>query len=390
MKSAVDSATALLDAAAALGPLIQASANQIEEDRQLTPAIVNALARAGFFRMTVPRTLGGEEVDPETIVRVIEAVSKADGSTGWSVMVAATTGVCSGLLAERAAREIFIHDPGANAAACVSPNGRALAVDGGYRVTGRWAFASSCTHATWLAGGCAIYDGDSPRLDRDGNEGARFMFFPAADCEIIDTWRVTGLRGTGSHDFTVSDVFVPEAHVALWSQEKWRPCQPGPLYAFGFSMIPMAFAAVFLGIARHAIDAVVDLAAVKTRGKGLLRDQEATQVQVAYAEAQFGAARAYLLERVRDVWDAACAARPISTCQRQLLKLASVHAATLATEVVDLMWDAAGSAAIVTGSALERCFRDVHTGRKNVVIYPENYGPIGRMFLGLDPDMPAP
>jgi alkylation response protein AidB-like acyl-CoA dehydrogenase len=212
------------------------------------------------------------------------------------------------------------------------------------------------------------------------------MFFPAADCRIIDTWSVIGLRGTGSHDFSVCDSFVPEDRLAFFSEDAWQPRQSGPLYnsVGGFSIVQMSFAAVFLGIARHAIDTTVELAAIKTRGKGLLRDQEATQVQVAIAEAQLGAARAYLLERVRDVWDAARAARPITKRQRQLLKLASVHAATLATEVVDRMWDAAGSAAIFTNTPLERCFRDIHTGRKNVVISAQNYGPIGRVFLGLD------
>jgi alkylation response protein AidB-like acyl-CoA dehydrogenase len=166
--------------------------------------------------------------------------------------------------------------------------------------------------------------------------------------------------------------------------------RPEPLYAFGFSMVPISFAAVFLGIARHAIDAVINLAANKTRGKGLLRDQEATQAQVGLAEAHLGAARAYVFEIVRDVWQTACAGMPITGRQRKLVLLASVHAATLSTQSVDLMWDAAGSAAILTNTPLERCFRDVHTGRKNVAIYPENYGPIGRMFLGLDPDTSAP
>jgi len=385
MQFAGDPGTALADAAAALGPLFQASADQIEEGRRLTPRIVNALAVAGFFRMTVPRALGGEEIDPETIVRVIEEVSKADGSVGWAVMVAATTGMCSGLLAEDAAREIFMHDPGANAGVCVSPSGRALAVEGGYRVTGRWAFASSCMHATWMGGACRIYDDDSPRLDRDGNEETRFMFFPAAHSHIIDTWRVTGLRGTGSHDFCVSDVFVPESHVVRWSQEDWLPRQPGALYAFGFSLVPVAFAAIMLGIARNAIDAVVELAAHKKRGKGKLWDGEPTQVQVAFAEGHLGAARAYLLEMVRGVWKTATEGRPISTRQRTVVHLASVHAATLATQAVDMMWDAAGSSAIFTSSPLDRCFRDAHTGRKNIAINPEHYGRIGRMFLGLDP-----
>lgn len=384
MQSAGDPATALVDTAAALGPLIQASADQIEESRQLTPTIVNALAVAGFFRMTVPRALGGGEIDPETIVRVIEEVSKADGSVGWAVMVAATTGMCSGLLAEDAAREIFMHDPGANAGVCVIPNGHALAVDGGYRVTGRWAFASSCMHATWMGGACRIYDHDSPRLDRDGNEETRFMFFPAAQCHIIDAWRVTGLRGTGSHDFCVSDVFVPESHVVRWSQENWQPRQRGPLYAFGFSLIPVAFAAIMLGIARKAIDAVVELAAQKTRGNGQLRDGEPTQAQVAFAEGHLGAARAYLLDMVRDVWKTATEGRPISIRQRTLVHLASVHAATLATQAVDKMWDSAGSSAIFTSSPLDRCFRDAHTGRKNIAIYPENYTKFGRIFLGLE------
>jgi alkylation response protein AidB-like acyl-CoA dehydrogenase len=382
-----DQAASLVHAARALSPLVGASAATIEERRQLTPEVVEALAGACLFRLTIPRAVGGEEADPETIFRVIEEVSRADGSVGWCVMVTAANGMVSGLVEEEAAREIFAHDPGANAALVVITGGRAVAVDGGFRVTGRWRFASGCTHATWLGTGCTLYDGDTPRLDSAGAEEYRMAFLPASACQIIDTWHATGLRGTGSHDFTVDGVFVPDAHLAEWSQKNWQPRQPGPLYTFGFSMIPTVFAAVMLGIARNAIDTVEELAAVKTRGKKLLRDLEATQTHVAIAEADVGAARAYVLEAVRNVWEAATDGRAITKRQREVVRLACTHAATLSTQAVDRMWDAAGSSAIFTSSPLERCFRDIHTGRKNVGISAENYGPIGRRFLGLDQEV---
>ena len=262
--SAADDA-ALVREARALAPLVKSSAEQAERERRLPQPLVDAMAEAGLFRMLVPRALGGSEADPATLIRVIEEVARVDGSAGWIANIGATSGVFAGALPEQTAREIYGADPRAFIAFVAIPGGRATAVDGGYRVTGRWPFASGCLHATWLAGTCMLYDGDSPRLGADGRAESRVLFFPATDCEIIDTWHVSGLCGTGSNDFAVTDAFVPAARSYPSNAFGERPYQPGPLYVFGRNAIPVVLASVPLGIARGALDALVELAGNKAR-----------------------------------------------------------------------------------------------------------------------------
>lgn len=198
---------ALLDAARALVPRVRACADENERERQLPQSLADALAAAGLFKLTVPRALGGAEAHPETVVRVIETLAAADGSAGWSAGIAAQCGIASGFFGAEAARAVY-GDPPAFVALVTFRAGRAQAVDGGYRVTGRWSFASGCRHATWLGGGAIIYDWEQPRLGADGQPESRFFFFTAVACEIFDTWHVTGLRGTGSHEFAVADAFA--------------------------------------------------------------------------------------------------------------------------------------------------------------------------------------
>jgi alkylation response protein AidB-like acyl-CoA dehydrogenase len=208
--------TALLEAARTLGRQIEAHADQIEQDRFLPQPLIDAIVKAGLFKILVPREMGGSEASPSTLVRVIEEVSRFDASVGWCVCFGAVNGISSGCLPAYVAKDIFAQDDHACMAASAAPAPpaedrpphRATVVDGGYRVSGRWAFASGCMHATWLIGSAPIYAGESPRIGPNGQPETRFMFFPREACQIIDTWDVTGMRGTGSHDFAVVDVFV--------------------------------------------------------------------------------------------------------------------------------------------------------------------------------------
>src|SRR4051812_12847732 len=216
-----------VEAARALVPQIQASADEIERLRRMPLPLVEAIAKAGLFRLWVPRRLGGEEADAATLVRVVEEISRADGATGWCVAIGGEYGAFGGYLQADAAREIY-GDPQVRTAGALRPFGNAVVVDGGYRVTGRWPLGSGCQHSQWITGGCRILDGDQPRLRANGSPLVRILLFPAADCEILDTWHSIGLRGTGSHDYTVTDIFVP-AERSLSFQEP--PVEPGPLYA---------------------------------------------------------------------------------------------------------------------------------------------------------------
>jgi indole-3-acetate monooxygenase len=377
---------ALLQAARALDPFIRASADEIERERRLPQGLVDRLAAAGLFKMTVARTLGGAEADPEAVVRVIEEVSRVDGSTGWCVMVPTQEGLYSAYLREDVASELFGRDPAAYVAGGVAPIGRAVAVDGGYRVTGRWRYNSGCLHATWLVCLCIVHDagpaGLAPRLDAAGEPLRWYTYLPAADCQIIDTWHVTGLRGTGSHDVAIEDVFVPQERSAA-PELAGRAREPGALYRFGRGLLPITFAAVPLGIARGAIDAFVDLLTRSGSPKSQLRESPHVLVQLSKAEARLRAARALLFAAIRDVWATICESDVrLSEEQRLTLRLASAHAAETSAEVVEMLWYAYGSSAIFTGNPLERRFRDVHTAaqRFNAAAYEQ----AGRMLLQPD------
>ena len=346
--------------------------------------MVAGLIAAGLFRLLVPRSLGGSEVDLATFAAVVEEVAKVDASTAWCLSQAAGVSLVSGYLPWDGACEIFGR-PDAIAAWGQGPCS-AIRVEGGYRVTGRWSFASGIHHAGWLGvNQCPIVDEDGdPSLDETGAPERRSLLFPAAEAEIIDLWQVSGLCGTGSDGYAVSDLFVPDRR----SPEK-QPREKGPLYVFGTTNVfATGFASVGLGIARAMLDAFLDLAVTKTpRGiKGVLREQAQVQAQVAQAEASLRSARAFLHQTVDDAWRAASDTRQLSLEQRILLRLATTHAIQRAAEVVDTVYYVAGATAIFNSNPFERRFRDMHAVTQQVQARQDHFETAGQFFLGLDPD----
>ena len=373
-----------IEAARGLAPQIRAAAEEIESSRRLPLPLVEAVAQAGLFRLWIPRAIGGEESDPVTLVRVVEEVSRADGATGWCVAIGGEYGVFGGYLPAPAAHEIYGSDPHVRIAGALRAFGNAVVVDGGYRVTGRWPLGSGCRHSAWIVGGCRILDGDQPRLRANGAPLVRILFFPAADCEILDTWHSIGLRGTGSHDYAVADVFVPAEH-SLSLQDP--PVEPGPLYAIPtIALFGAVLAAVPLGIARHAIDILVELAGTKvaTRSRQSLREDVTMQAYLGRAEALLRSGRAFLYDALSEVWRVVSAGQTLSTAERAMLWLASTHAANTAKEATDLMFSAGGSASPYTANGLERCVRDIQTAAQHVTVAPANYQMAGQAFLGGD------
>jgi alkylation response protein AidB-like acyl-CoA dehydrogenase len=356
---------------------ICARSAQIEHARRLPVDLVRAMAEAGLFRLCVPRALGGREADARVLLETIEHISTADGAAGWCLMIGATTGLLAGFLPESVAAEIYGDDPLAVTGGVFAPKGVARPVDGGYRVTGQWPFASGCQHCTWLTGGCLVEGEGVPRL----------LYFPAADVEIIDTWTVSGLAGTGSHDIAVHDVFVPEGReVALGVSP---PTAPGPLYRFPvFGLLALGVAAVGLGIARAAIDALTLLASEKTptHSQRRLDAKSSTQAEVGRSTGALDAARASVLDIVDVTWELAAAGADVDTAHRVRLRLAATNAVRTSASVVDAMYDLAGGTAVYASSPLQRHFRDIHVVTQHVLVAPATYELAGRLLLGVPAD----
>jgi indole-3-acetate monooxygenase len=375
--------SSFVEASKRLAPQIRELAGEIEQSRRLPLPLVEAMASAGLFRLWIPRSLGGEETDAVTLVRVVEEISRADGAAGWCVGIGGGYGVFGGYLPADAAREIY-GDPRVVTGGAFRPFGQAAVAEDGYRVTGRWPLGSGCQHSAWIVGGCRILDGDQPRSGAGGAPVTRLLFFPAQACEIIDTWDSIGLRGSGSHDYAVSDLFVPAARSLSFREQ---PVESGPLYAIPtIALFATVLAAVPLGIARHAIDILLDLTSTKiaSRSRRTLREDATMQANLGQAEALVRSGRAFLYQSLAEVWQAVSAGQPLSVVQRATLWLAATHAATAAKQATELMFAAGGSASPYVSGGLERCLRDVHAACQHVTLAAPNYQMAGQAFLDLD------
>jgi indole-3-acetate monooxygenase len=243
---------------------------------------------------------------------------------------------------------------------------------------------SGCQHSTWIVGGCRVLDGGQLRPGSDGMPVTRILFFPASECEIIDTWQSIGLRGTGSHDYAVADVFVPAARSLSFRE---APVAPGPLYAMPtIALFATVLAAVPLGVARHAIDILRQLAMTKiaSRSRTALREDTTMQAYLGQAEALVRSGRAFLYAALGEAWQAVSAGQTLSLARRAALWLASTHAATAAKQATELMFSAGGSASPYASAGLERCLRDIHAAGQHVTLAPANYQMAGQAFLDLD------
>jgi len=386
--SGAQDAEAFVQAARALAPAIRELRADIERDRSLPAALVKRMAESGFFSLWLARALGGPELNTVDYFRVIEELSRADGAVGWCAMVSAGYSRLSGYLDDDVARDIF-GDGSTIVAGTINPTGKAIVVPGGFRVSGRWNYGSFIGHSTWTVGSSVIHDDGGPRRGPDGAPDMRLMLFPTSAVEIIDTWRVGGLRGTGSHDFHVTDLFVPDDHaIAAFTA---KPVRPGTLYAAPFiTVFAMAIASVPLGIARAAIEAFVALAEAKTPmgGASRLRDKASAQADVGKAEALLRSARAFLVESAHNIWNAVAAGDTPSLPQRATARLAAAQAAAASAQAVDLLYNAAGGTALYESNLLERCFRDVHATTQHMGTSSANFELSGRVLLGLDPGTP--
>jgi len=377
----------IVKATQALAPLIQESLSVMEAERRLAPQVVDALRALGAFRLAVPQAYGGLELDPMTQVSVVEELSRMDGSVGWCAMISSAGSFASAFLAPAVAQRLC-GPLDFSLAGQVVPVGRAEVVEGGYRVTGRYRFGSGCQHASVIAGGCVVFEDGKPRQLAPGRPEIRVMMFPPAACRILDTWHTTGLAGTGSHDFAVEEVFVP-------FEESWsfaeRPQCSSTLYRFP-PLFLVTHAGVPLGIARAALDAVIELASRKELmpdphklfGARLLREESRVHEIIAVAEGALAAARSFVYSTLTDLWETLGRSEKPSPRQRALYRIMLIDVHRVAKKVVSTMYDLAATSAIYRSHPLDRLMRDILTACQHGIVHPKMYRPAGRLLLGLE------
>ena len=381
-----ETGTALLEAARTFRSRILAERDHIEAARRIPEDLARDLAHAGFFRIHLPEVYGGLDLSPMQAMEVFEELARADASVAWCVWNGNTHWTAAQLSSETA-RTIHA-DPDVVTANSTRASGRAQIVDGGYRVSGRWSFVSGCELATWMVLLCIVHEAGEPRISPAGAPENRFMLVPARDCNIIDTWTVGGLRGTGSHDVVVRDVFVPSSYGSGFNDPH---VLPEPRYRLPpFSRVIPGLGAMALGIARTAIETFGEIAGAKTpqRTTQMLRENHGAQVRVSQAEALVRSARLFLFDSLDRLWSTVVATGEAPMEGRAHVRLGASHAVSSAVQAIDLLYLGAGGSSIYTSCPLERAFRDVHTITQHIGVHPRVMETTGRVLFGLEPDTP--
>ncbi len=355
---------------------------EIEDHRRLPADIVEQLIDTGVFRLWVPGTYGGAEGSVQDLIDAVELAAYHDGSTGWSVMIGGTTALNAGYLRPDFAEAIY-GDPRAVTGGLGRPAGKATVDGDGLRVSGTWSWGSGTSHCTWIGGGVQIIDdnGEPSRL-ADGS-AAPFVYFERDQVELADNWHVVGLKGSGSVDYSVADVFVPaDRWVSLGVD---RPIVDAPLYRFSLlGALAMGVAAVTLGLARRAVDELIELGTKRPEGSSrTLAERPAVQSELAQADADVRAARAFVADVVSDCWDRAAAGDDLRDEDKRLLRSAANHAVRRSTEAIDRCYTLAGGTAVYETSPLQRLFRDTHAATQHAMTAPRMWEPLGRLLFGL-------
>jgi alkylation response protein AidB-like acyl-CoA dehydrogenase len=383
----------LVRAAAGLCPVIGRYRDDLEREQRLPSPLVEQLHAAGFYRMVRPRALGGLQADPLTYLRVVELLAEAAGSVGWNVCNNNIAQLVTLGLPAQGVQEIYGQGGDvAIAGTAVQGGGWAVPVDGGYRVTGRWPFGTGCQESGWMLGSFQILAGDQPRRSPDGTSVFWRGVFRRSEIELVEgSWDVAGLRATGSFDWTVDSVFLPEhrtmVHAGVPLDNQWSHWA-GTSYALpAQAWVGPPHSGVITGICRAGIDALIDLACEKTpRGRtGRLAENPQVQDAIGRADAILNAGRAYRTATITDIWNTVAAGEKTTLEQRTRCRLAAVHAADSARQAMDLVFRQGGSTSYRRESRLAECWRDLHVVGQAVTIMPEWYPMGGRVFLNMDP-----
>ncbi len=375
----------VLEAARELTPVIATRAADMEAGRRMPLDLLGQLKQAGLLRMFVPRSHGGLEVDVRTGNAVLETLAQADGATAWTTMIGSEAPFLLGLLSRERFDAMYAAGPDVIVAGAFNAQGQAVAEPGGYRVNGRWGFATGCEHADWTFGNCVVLGADGqPRPGpTEGAPLTRAMLFPAREVRILDTWNVLGLRGTGSHDIALEGAFCPEANT--FDLFSGACCVPGPGYVAPVLHFVLHMAAVSVGLAQGAVEDLVKLVGRGKRrlyARAPLSESPVFQLQLGRAETDVRAARALLRETTAE-FQHACEHDPAAVGA-----LAPRLSATLAwvTEtaagVVGACYQAGGASSLKDGASLQRRFRDIHTFRQHAAAAEGWFGQAGAALLG--------
>jgi alkylation response protein AidB-like acyl-CoA dehydrogenase len=373
----------LVQRARSLGVEFGRRAAEIEGSRKLPADIARQMGTAGFYRMFILEGAGGLEVAPRVAAEVYEALAEGDASCGWVAFIGATTGLALGRMPEAAVREVLVA-PETLIAGVFAASGRAVKVDGGFRVNGRWQWGSGSCNADWIGGGCTLIEGDKPLVTSAGVPRNHMLLFRAAEVQSLDTWHTSGLRGTGSTDFAVHDLFVPEGRASGYLV---RALPDRPLFRFPqFALLAHGVAAVAMGIARASMREFVRIAGEKKRsGASVTLAQHApAQIEVALAEARLRSARAFFYETIDAAWSLALEGGPLPIEARRDLRLATTHALQTSLQVVDAMYTLGGGSAVYETSPLQRHLRDVHVASQHIMVSSHTLETIGQLLLGVD------
>ncbi|MBR0691050.1 acyl-CoA dehydrogenase family protein [Bradyrhizobium manausense] len=372
----------LVERARAIVPLIADEADEIERTRRLTPQVVDALIGNGLYRALLPQSLGGSEAPPEIFMQVLEEIAKADASTAWCLGQCSVCAMIAAALDHDSAHEIFNTSPGILAWGAVAHEARA--VDGGYRVTGRWDFASGSRQASWLGAHVRIVSADGiPRKNADGSPEMRTILFPLASAVMHDVWQAIGLAGTGTDSYEVKDLFIPD-RFAVFRDVPEALREPGPLYRLPTgSTFSLGFAAVSLGVARATLDAAIALARAKqpSLAASAMRDNQAVQGLIGRTEGDLRAARAYLYATANAMWRELFATNAFSPAHRSAVRLAATWTIQQSAKVVDTAYRMAGATAVFRSNPFERRFRDMHAIAQQIQARDTHFEDVGKMIL---------
>jgi alkylation response protein AidB-like acyl-CoA dehydrogenase len=374
--------------AKALGPELLAAADEIERTQSFPEPLLTHLHDARMFQLLLPRSVGGEQVAPGTYLKALIEIAKCEGSVGWNMFVGNSAALIAPFLPAESARAVFGDRRDACAWGSVNSQG-AKAVDGGYLVNGTWDFASGSRQATWMGAHGPVTEPDGTlRLNERGVPLIRTWLFPKENAELLDNWNPVGLRGTCSQSYRIDNLFIPEAFSSTREYPEQRR-EPGPLYAFPQqSLYAVGVSGVALGIARGMLEAFRELSMKKVqRGRMRLADDAIIQAGYSRAEAKWGSSRAYLLETLADIYDAADDVEPIGVPDRARTRLACTNAIHASVKIADWVHREAGVSAIFPGSAFERRWRDMHTLSQQIQSRSHHYELVGKVQMGVPPDV---